>query len=428
MKSSEKAKSVMTFDKSDSQALKGLAILFMLFHHLYYTTDRFEKFNVDFYPFTQVDAMDFAMFCKICVALFVFISGYGITVSMKKDADSPIAIRKSVSGRYISLMVGYWFVFILSCIAMAVLKPSYFRIYYTRDNRASCVVNVILDALGLSFLFDTPTLNATWWYMSFALVLIAVIPLFIKIYRRYGAVSILVISIFLRYAYERHNFDITRFFFIMALGIICADRNYLGRAKQTRWVKLAPVDYILKAIVLSGGLYLMYYTRVQERISGYHTEIRDGIIPLYVIFYCYIVIFPILPIKKILEFLGKHSMNIFLSHTFLRVHFLNDFIYSFKNAYLIYGVLLVLSLALALAIYLLGKLLQLDKLTAWLKKKAFARIDAMFAAKQPEQASAGTDVPTEKVPAAPQEAPQKEALPSEASGPENDTPSDSENK
>ena len=425
MKASEKAKTVMTFDKTDSQALKGVAILFMLFHHCYYSVDRFERYDVDFLPLSMEQAMDLAMFFKICVALFVFISSYGITISFQRNGDSPAAMRKNISGRYITMMTGYWFVFLLSCIAFAFLDPMHFVTYYTRDNPASTVVNVIFDALGISFLCDTPTLNPTWWYISFAIVLIAVIPLFIRLYKRYGAIPALIVAFFLRYAFVRHNFEITRYLMIMVLGIICADRNYLGRARQTRWVKFAPVDYILKTVVLTAILHLMFFARVQERVSPNNTEIRDGIIPLFVVFYCYMVIFPIKPVKKILEFLGKHSMNIFLTHTFLRVNFLSGFIYSFKNAYLIVAVLLATSLALALAIYGLEKLVRLDRLIAWLKKKAFAGIDAMYAKEQPEPAPAAAPAGA-NVPAVPDEAPEREEAPPATSGPENAAPSAAE--
>ncbi len=365
----------MTFDKSDSQAMKGIAILMMLFHHCYFTKDRFEQYDVDFFPLGMVKAMDIAAFFKICVAIFVFISGYGIMVSMQKCGDSRLAVRKNVAGRYISLMMGYWFVYALSLIAVAAIKPSMFSVYNVKGNAGDYILNLLLDALGLSNLFGTPTLNSTWWYMSFALIVVAVVPIFIEIYKRYGAITLLVICFFLRYVYALDNFDMTRYFPILALGIICADRNYLGRIKQKKWVKIGFFDYLFKLIVYSAVFYLMYYIRIRNRIDGNITEVRDGIVPLYVIFYCYTILFPIKPLKKFLEFMGKHSMNIFLTHTFIRFYFFGDFIYSFKNAYLITLVLWATSLALALAIYGLQKLVRFDKLTAKLKQWVCDRIE-----------------------------------------------------
>ncbi len=377
----------MTFDKSDSQAMKGIAILMMLFHHCYFTKDRFEQYDVDFFPFGMTMAMDVAAFFKICVAIFVFISGYGIMVSMQKCNGSRLAERKNIAGRYISLMSGYWFVYILSLIAVAVIKPSMFGVYNVKGNPGDYAFNLLLDAFGLSKLFGTPTLNSTWWYMSFALIIVAVVPIFIEIYNRCGAITLLVICFFLRYVYVLENFDMTRYFTILALGIICADRNYLGRIKQKKWVKIGFFDYTFKFIVYSAVLYLMYYIRIRNHIGGNLTEIRDGLVPLYVIFYCYVILFPIKPLKKFLEFMGKHSMNIFLSHTFIRYYFFGDFIYSFKNAYLIAFVLLVTSLALALAIYGLEKLVRFDKLTGKLRQWVCDRIDGKSEAAQTTSAT-----------------------------------------
>lgn len=365
----------MTFNKSDSQAMKGIAILMMLFHHCYYTKDRFEQYDVDFFPFGMTAAMDAAAFFKICVAIYVFISGYGIMVSIQKCSGSRLAERKNIAVRYISLMMGYWFVYALSLIAAAIIKPSMFGVYNVRDNVGDYTLNLLLDALGLANLFGTPTMNSTWWYMSFALIIVAIVPIFIEIYKRYGAISLLVICFFLRYAYTRENFDMTRYFTILALGIICADRNYLGRIKQKKWVKSGFFDYLFKLIVYSVIFWLMYYIRIRDRIDGNITEVRDGIVPLYVIFYSYTILFPIKPLKKFLRFMGRHSMNIFLTHTFIQLYFFGDFIYSFKNAYLITLVLWATSLALALAISGLQKLVRFDNLTAKLRQWVCDRIE-----------------------------------------------------
>jgi len=50
-------------------------------------------------------------------------------------------------------------------------------------------------------------------------------------------------------------------------------------------------------------------------------------------------------LDKLLEFLGKHSTNIWLIHTFFCYYLFKDFIYSFKYPALIFIVLLLCSLA-----------------------------------------------------------------------------------
>lgn len=50
--------------------------------------------------------------------------------------------------------------------------------------------------LGLSYALGTPTYNATWWYMSLAIVLIAVVPVFIRAFDKFGY-SILILAFLL---------------------------------------------------------------------------------------------------------------------------------------------------------------------------------------------------------------------------------------
>lgn len=47
-------KQAIKFDKYNSQAIKGIAIVMMLFHHMYLSQDRFEGLNVVFTPFRQI--------------------------------------------------------------------------------------------------------------------------------------------------------------------------------------------------------------------------------------------------------------------------------------------------------------------------------------------------------------------------------------
>lgn len=89
----------------------------------------------------------------------------------------------------------------------------------------------------------------------------------------------------------------------------------------------------------------------KSKFWEYHYALQ----PLISIFYCrkYIIRIPV--INKILEFLGRHSMNIFLVHTFFRYIFFRDFIYGFKYFWLIVLVLFGVSLGVTMLIELLKK-------------------------------------------------------------------------
>ena len=64
--------------KEDSAALKGLAVLLLIFHHCYRIADRIERYQVDLCGLTTEQLVAIAECCKICVAIFAFVSGYGL--------------------------------------------------------------------------------------------------------------------------------------------------------------------------------------------------------------------------------------------------------------------------------------------------------------------------------------------------------------
>ena len=77
-------------------------------------------------------------------------------------------------------------------------------------------------------------------------------------------------------------------------------------------------------------------------------------------------------LNRALMYIGNHSLNIFLIHTFIRYEYLNDFTYSFKYALLIPFILLAISFALSVAVELLKKLIRYDKFVSKIIKKTFA--------------------------------------------------------
>lgn len=66
------------FTKEETNFCKGIAIIMMLFHHLFNDFEEYAGHPVDYRPFTGERLMFLALLCKVCVAIFVFLSGYGI--------------------------------------------------------------------------------------------------------------------------------------------------------------------------------------------------------------------------------------------------------------------------------------------------------------------------------------------------------------
>lgn len=98
-------------------------------------------------------------------------------------------------------------------------------------------------------------------------------------------------------------------------------------------------------------------------------EIKDGVIPFIVICFCYEFMNPIKYLNTALGFIGKHSMNIFLIHTFIRATYFRKFIYSFKYPPVIIIVLLAISLMVSMIVELMKKYLGYNKMTDKIREK-----------------------------------------------------------
>lgn len=75
----------------------------------------------------------------------------------------------------------------------------------------------------------------------------------------------------------------------------------------------------------------MFCTKYMGNYRDLYIMRSAGGFPIIVIAFAASFITMIPGIRQVLLFLGKHSMNIFLIHTFIRHYFWSDFIYSFGH-------------------------------------------------------------------------------------------------
>lgn len=66
--------------------------------------------------------------CKVCVAIFVFISGYGLTEKYKGKEN--INLKKFYWNRFVKLFINYWFIWLIFVpISVLWLGPSFAEQY-----------------------------------------------------------------------------------------------------------------------------------------------------------------------------------------------------------------------------------------------------------------------------------------------------------
>lgn len=171
------------FTKQDTLKLKGLAIILLVIHHCFLAPDRYEGQEVIFFPFSERKFNFIALSFKICIALFLFISAYGITISYKrKFSDYNFSAKeseKAIIRRLIKMLSGFLFIFILAQIySVLIIRGGRYSFVY--GSGLVGALYCLIDALGLAELFCTPTFLATFWYMSLATIAVILIPIMIK--------------------------------------------------------------------------------------------------------------------------------------------------------------------------------------------------------------------------------------------------------
>lgn len=148
--------------KKQSAVLQGVAIWMMVYHHLYSFAVEYDSLL----PFLQANtASRIAWFCKLCVGIFAFISGYGMYYVMVRQPRERFFGRmaaeyRSVLGRVLKLYAKLWLViFIYMGIIYGIMRLPF--------DPSQLLGN--LTALN-------PTYNGAWWYVEQYAKMLLVLP------------------------------------------------------------------------------------------------------------------------------------------------------------------------------------------------------------------------------------------------------------
>lgn len=351
------------FTTTDSSVVKGVAILCLLFYHLFEHAERVTTMQVDYRPFSLDSFLLFSSFGNICVAIFVFLSAYGIAKGIrdKEQAGEQITLTQMFAMscvRYIKLTANFLAMFI-SVNLLWFSKFDYVGLY-GRGWQGG--LYTLLDATGLSGLFKTFTINQTWWYMELAIVIVFIAPLLYLAIKKLGYYA-LPLAVLLPVMVDL-TFDIKRYYFVMVFGVAAV---VLGWFEKSFSMKCPVFIQVIVGILLLIGSVFFRQNYVVYTEFAY---LVDAPIAFLVAWFGAAMLAPLPIIGKALGFLGKHSMNIYFVHTFFYMAIYQKFIYSFKYAGLIFIVLLGVCLIYSLVLEGIKRLCGFQKLMKYIRSKA----------------------------------------------------------
>ena len=338
------------FSLHDSNVLKGMGILLMLFHHLFNDYEEYAGYTVSYAPFSGDRLMALAIAGKICVAMFLFVTGYGITAQFTDrfgaHIPSPGKIGRFIWKRYYKLMCGYWVVFLLTLICQPLGRT-------VMDAWGSSIKGIlcygVIDFAGLAWFFSTPTLNPTWWYMSVAIAAVIILPLVICLMNRYGSMIVTAV-IMLLVMILRADTDAGFYVFTALLGAVSFRERFFERTE--RHISNKPGRRIIAVLIAMTVLAILIYMRNDL----YYFGIIEGFIALTMAFLAR-NFFSLIPgLSRGLEVLGKYSLNMFLFHNQLYSFYFTGLFYSARHWLLIVFALTAVSFGVSVFL-------------EWIKKK-----------------------------------------------------------
>ena len=321
--------------KRDTSVLKGIAICAMLLHHMYGcpVSDDIELYG-GFLNWIGVLG-------KICVSIFLFCSGYGLSVQYGKVESfqgSLFFLRR----RFIKFYANYWLIFAIFVPVTVLLFNRPLTIPY--GEHVNLYKRVFLDLLGIQ---GRQSYNITWWFNQIIVVLWLLFPLIYCLTRKIGVIVSLTIGVLLlRFrSFIPGNFsDIYLWQFPFLLGIV--------------WTKLAEDKRVMKvterlnlnrygfwiAVIL---VILFVFLRMRSTDSVWSGIQID---PFLTVSLALLVFFH--PKKNNaffqgLSFLGKHSMTIYLIHTFINGYWHPEWLH--MSAWMRCGLNFVVLMSLCLA-------------------------------------------------------------------------------
>lgn len=374
MKTTDTAKTRDIFDVYHSTCLKGVAIIMLLIHHSFMSPKRYRGQSLTFLLVPEHSLNELALFFKICVSLFAFISAYAIakkmmTLPVSDGQELKTSLKNLMISRTVKLLGAFIFVFLLISLFSAFYEPGRFAKIYGTSFPGSLEF-YLLDMLGLAELLSTPTFIATFWYYSLALVIIAVCPLMYLLAKKIGPLPFLALMGVVNFAVAFRNDNIWHYVLCISVGVVCAMENIITKLTDFRLLKNPALNKALKLVLEAALLYVLMLAR-EGALKAALYPLWDAIIPVAVTAFCCEFLFQVPVLRQTLAFLGKYSANIFLVHNFIRSTWFHDFIYSFRYPMLILAILMGISLVLSILIELLKKLLRynqlLDRLTKFLQ-------------------------------------------------------------
>lgn len=339
--------------KRHSQMLYGIAILLMLYHHLFCIP---EKLNCNYISIIGTMETRIAWFAKICVAVYAFISGYAACKYVKNKCNSMTSV-KEIFGESCKYSIKRILFFLKKfSIVFVIFIPLGIALNYVTESFWDCMRGLI-STKGC--------VNAEWWYARQYIFMLIVFPfmhliidriiIFWRITKKKFLITctivFLAVGVFFLlggWEYQKRYIEMRPFLIysntsiylrVFFIGYLCArlDLFVIRNTSQHLWRRTIP------AILSLVGCFAIRTFLTTE--PGY-----SSVDVLLVVPFCLSICLLLREqgiVAKILQWLGKYSTYIWLTHTFFCYYYFQKFITISRVSIVMYVQLLCVSLVTA---------------------------------------------------------------------------------
>jgi len=363
------------FTRKHTQIAKGVAVTLMMIHHLFAFPERIENVsyisllhfgNFGLYKYTSIEFF-LGDFASICVAMYLFLSGYGLCKSML--SKEKFTIKDSIK-KMMKFLTNYWVIFIIF-VPIGL-------IWFRGDNGYHLnIVEFMANLFTLSSSY-----NSEWWFVRLYIELLLIFPLVKRILKG-GIASTLTMTLGLYMLsiimevivmklpllfFLKENFiyhDIMNILFwqvTFCMGYIIAKFNLFNYINKQLKIRGLDKNVFYITLILAIICFRIKFSAICISIGKGNASYIDFILAPIFIFVCTNLIYRIKG-SCIFLILGKHSTNIWLTHTFFCFYYFQRFVFLPRLSILILIWLAVLSIAASIFINFLVK-----KLEGFIKK------------------------------------------------------------
>lgn len=327
------SKSIISISKDQSLRLKGIAILMMLFLHLFNRMSLVQQCECFLYV-GEVPLVNWLSRAANPVWLYLFLSGYGYSVRRKSLKD----VCNTISNIYIH----WWVVLLLAFPIGHWINPTKFN---------------LLDIWG-NLLAWNPTYNSELWFLFPFVLLILCQTMIFRMRERMGnkyySLLVLIVYLFCLFIFSVYGEDTvkeySRFLWILLMVAYMFVPFSIGILLQISSVsrQLLSIKYQISNISLL--LLLVLIIIVKCTLSGGIW----GVMYQIPYFLCFVILCANIKyigvVGNMLMRLGKHSLSMWFIHSFFCYHIFSNQLYALKFPLLIYVVLVGCSYLVAVCV------------------------------------------------------------------------------